>query len=106
MRRRAQGRRPVHFTEPVTGPLLTISLTLAQELSTVRERLDTVERLLVSGQVPSAAAIDAYRPDATAAAEREALRDDLVRRVLRVVSEDLARGQFPREPVTAEQGAR
>jgi hypothetical protein len=50
----------------------------------LRERLDTVERLLDTKGSVTRAAIEAYQPDAAAEQERAAWRDAYLKRVLRM----------------------
>ena len=43
---RAKGARPKYFEDPATDRLLSIVMALAGEVAVVKERLDSVERLL------------------------------------------------------------
>jgi hypothetical protein len=45
MSRKAKGKRPVYFNDPENDKLLAITMAVAGELSVLRERLDTIERL-------------------------------------------------------------
>jgi hypothetical protein len=54
------------------------------EVSVVRDRLDTVERLLDRRTSITRADIENYRPDGPVEAERVAWRDAYVKRVLRM----------------------
>lgn len=62
-------------------------LALAAELSVVRARLDTCERLLVEAGVFKPDAIETYTPDAAAVAEREQLRTRSIAKILRPLHE-------------------
>lgn len=62
-------------------------LALAAELSVVRARLDTCERLLVEAGVFKPDAIEAYVPDAAAVAAREQLRTRSIAKILRPLHE-------------------
>jgi hypothetical protein len=64
-------------------------MALAGEVSVLRERLDTVERLAESKGLFSRQEIEAYRPTEQAAEEREQWRSQYIARVLRVVHEEL-----------------
>jgi hypothetical protein len=86
---KAKGRRPYFHDDPAVDKVLAVAMALAAELSVTRERLDTVERLLAEKGLLSAAEIDAWRPDDAAKQERAVLRSDFVRRVLRIVQQDL-----------------
>jgi hypothetical protein len=98
MSRKAKGRRPVYFENPECDKLLAIAMALAGELAVVRERLDTVERLLAERGVVTAAQIEGYRPDERATDERERWREEYLERVLRIVHhelESIERGEAP-----------
>jgi hypothetical protein len=58
------------------------------EVSVVRDRLDTVERLLDRQASITRDDIESYRPDAAVEAERVAWRDAYVKRVLRMHAPD------------------
>lgn len=80
-----RGRRPAFFDDPAVDELLGIVLGLTQEVSVLRDRLDSVERLLDAKGTLSRADLEAYVPDAGATAERAQLRNDYVQRVFRVI---------------------
>ena len=82
--RSAKGPRPHFFDDPAIDQIMTFFLELMTEVSVVRDRLDTVERLLDAKGNVSRDDIEAYRPDATVEAERAAWRDGYVKRVMRM----------------------
>lgn len=84
-----KGKRPVYFDDPQIDKLLAMVMALTGEVSVLRERLDTLERLLETKGVLSLCEITAYQPDDMAAKEREQWRADYIARVLRVLQEDL-----------------
>lgn len=89
LKRTAKGKRPQYFADPATDKLLSITLTLAGELSVLRERVDTLERLLERDGAVSREQIDQYQPDERAAAERETQRSAYLQRILRAVQMEL-----------------
>lgn len=98
--RKAKGRRPVYADDPAVDKLLAIVMALAGEVSTLRERLDTVERLCSAKGLFSAAEVETFPLDEQAMAEREALRAAYLNRLLRIVSEEVeaeARGESVKE---------
>lgn len=101
----AKGKRPQYFSDPAIDKLLSIALTLMEELSVTRDRLDTVERVLTRRRVLKRGEVDAWRADAAALAERAARRAAYVDRVLRTVQAELeeirARGASPEDAVRA-----
>ena len=68
--RKARGRRPSYTSDAHVDKLYAIVMALAGELSVVRERLDTVERLLAAKAVVSTHDIENHVPDEAAQAER------------------------------------
>jgi hypothetical protein len=84
MPRVTKGKRPYFFDDPNIDQLMTFFLELMTEVSVVRDRLDTVERLLDQQTAITRADIENYRPDAASEAERVAWRDAYVKRVLRL----------------------
>jgi hypothetical protein len=79
-----KGKRPYFFDDPAIDQVMTFILELLTELSVVRERVDTIERLLDSKTSVTRADIENYRPDAEVEAERLLWRDAYVKRVLRL----------------------
>jgi hypothetical protein len=86
------GKRPYFFDDPAVERVLAVTMAVAQEVAVLRERLDTVERLLEknggSGNF-SRADIDAYAPDPAAATERAEWSRMYIARVLRIVQQEL-----------------
>jgi hypothetical protein len=82
--RATKGKRPYYFDDPAIDQMMTFFIELMTEVSVVRDRLDTVERLLDRQTSISRADIEAWRPDAAVEAERVAWRDAYVKRVLRM----------------------
>lgn len=97
---RAKGRRPAFFDDPATDRLLSLAMALAAELSVVRERLDTVERLLAARGGIDRAEIDGFAPDAAAAAERGEATRAYVARVMRGFAQDVEAIAHPDPPIT------
>jgi hypothetical protein len=92
---RQQGRaeRPVFFPdEPAADKLFAIVNALVTELAVLRERQDTMERLMAGKQVLEADEIEAYRADDEAEQQRRAWRNTYLRRVYAVLLEDAEDG--------------
>ena len=85
----AKGKRPQYFADPATDKLLSMTMTLMEELSVTRERLDSLERLLASKQVLDRAELEGWTPDAHAAQERAAARGAYVERMMRAMHAEL-----------------
>ena len=89
MAKKAKGKKPTFFADPQVDKLMAIVMALAGEVSVLRERLDTVERLAESKGVLTRQEIEAFRPNPQATEEREQWRTEYIARVLRVVHEEL-----------------
>lgn len=84
LKRKAKGERPYFFADPNVDKVIAMVMGLAGEVAVMRDRLDTVERLL-EGHGLRRADIDAYQPSAEVAAERAAWREAFLGEVLRIV---------------------
>ena len=89
MAKKAKGKKPTFFADPQIDKLMAIVMALAGEVSVLRERLDTVERVAESKGLLLRQEIEAYRPTEPAAEEREEWRRQYLERILRVVHEEL-----------------
>jgi hypothetical protein len=87
MLKKSKGKRPVYLDSPEIDKLLTITLALAGEVSVLRERLDTMERLLEAKGIISQDAIATYQPDLELTKERETWRSEYLARILGAVTE-------------------
>jgi hypothetical protein len=85
LRRKAKGERPYFFADPNVDKVIAMVMGLAGEVAVMRDRLDTVERLLERTGALQRAEIEQYRPDALVTAERTAWREAFLAEVLRIV---------------------
>lgn len=85
---KSKGKRPFFLQDPDVERLMTIVMALAQEVAVVRERLDTVERLLDAKGTVTREAIETFAPDTAAAAARGAWTQEYLARILRVLQQD------------------
>jgi len=86
-RRYAKGRRPFFMADPDVDRLLAIVTALTAEVSVVRDRLDTAERLADLGLPATPANIEAYVPEPAVEATRETARSAMLDRVFRILSQ-------------------
>ena len=86
---KAKGKRPHYFDDPAIDRTLSIVMAIAGEVSVLRERLDTVERLLDAKGAITRADIESYTPDRQAGAERGLLTKEYLARILRGVQQDM-----------------
>ena len=87
--RTAKGRRPYFFDDPNIDKLLAMIMALTGEVSVIRERLDTHERLAQKKKWASHQAIEDYKPDDITEAFRAQWRADYIARILRIVQVEL-----------------
>jgi hypothetical protein len=86
---KAKGKRPAYFEDPAVDRTLSIVMAIAGEVAVLRERMDTIERLLDTHGTISRADIESYVPDIQAGKERGLLHKDYIARILRGVQQDM-----------------
>nr|WP_231708188.1 hypothetical protein [Sphingomonas populi] len=96
---RAKGKRPDFLGDPIAERMLSILLAVAGEVSVLKERLDTVERLLETNGTIRREDIEAYTPDADAAYARSVLTKEYVARILRGMQQDMESMQAAEKPL-------
>jgi hypothetical protein len=77
--------RPQFFEDPAIDKVMSVVLALAQEVSVLRDRLDSVERLLDENGTLTCQDLESYRPDAAAEAARAERRADYLQRLFRAI---------------------
>lgn len=82
----AKGRRPFFFEDGNIDKLLAMIMALTGEVSVLRERLDTHERLAKKGRKATPENIEKYSPDAVVEEAREAVRVAMLNRVFRMIA--------------------
>lgn len=80
-----KGRNPHFFDDPNTDRLLTMVMELASEMSVMRDRLDTHERLAARKGVYSEQDIEAFDPSDDEAKARAEWRDRFLERILKAL---------------------
>jgi hypothetical protein len=81
--KRAKGKRPDYFENPALDRLYSTVFALAAEVSALRERQDTIERLLNAKGTLSRADIESYVPDRAAGEERGLATQAFLARIMR-----------------------
>lgn len=89
----AKGHAPKFHDDRAIDQLMAMVTALTAEVAILRERLDTHERLAERHKLYGRDEVENYQPDAAAAKDRTAARQRLLRKVYRVLKEDLARYQ-------------
>jgi hypothetical protein len=99
------GKRPYFLGEDLER-VLAITLAVAQELAVARQRIDTLERLLMSHGVLQPGEIETFVPDPAAAVARAQWTQEYLARVLRIVQQQneaaQAAGDLASEDVARE----
>lgn len=85
---KSRGKRPVYLGTAENDRLLAIVMALAGEVAVIRERLDSIERLLDSRGTISRQDLESYQPDETVFQEREKWRQEYLARLLRILEEE------------------
>lgn len=88
-RRFARGQsRPAYLQPGDIDRVMIMLVALMSEVSALRDRIDTHEAVADLGGAVTTAAIEAYELTPDRSAMREANREAMLRRVLRVVTEE------------------
>ncbi|MBD2387047.1 hypothetical protein [Cylindrospermum sp. FACHB-282] len=88
MPRFAKGKRPIFLENKQTDQLLSIVIALMGEVSVLRDRLDTLERLAEAKGLILRQEIETYEPDTHIIEEQERSRAEYVARILRILQEE------------------
>jgi len=88
VKRHAKGARPQFYETPGLDQAMSMILVLANELSVLRDRLDSAERVFKVRGVDLAAEIDALQLDQDALESREAWRQDFLGRLYYLARKD------------------
>jgi hypothetical protein len=86
---RAKGKRPAYLDTPADDRMLSILMAVVSEVSVLRERIDTIERLLDAKGTISRADIEHYSPDLDTGRERNVQTRAYIARVMRGVQQDM-----------------
>jgi hypothetical protein len=86
---KAKGKRPQYFADAGQERMLSMLMAVIGEVSVLRERLDTVERLLEEKGSLNRTDIESYKPDREAGFERGAATREYIARIMRGVQQDL-----------------
>ena len=85
--RTPKGLAPIPGQRDADEQTLSMIVALTSEVTVIRARLDTCERLLVENGVLDEGAIEGLTPDAGAQAERDLLRKRTLEKVFRTLQE-------------------
>ncbi len=85
----AKGKKPIYLDERSIDNLMAMIMTLTQEISVLRDRLDTIEKLLVDKKSITVEDIETFEPDDDLEEERRDRRQMLLKRVLLPIDKEL-----------------
>ena len=89
LKRKAKGQRPTFFDDPDTDKLVSMLMGLAGEVSVMRDRMDTVERLLGEKGLLTQSDIDNFVPSEDVAMQRAETRNLFLGEITRVITSEL-----------------
>ena len=85
----AKGKKPTYLDDRSIDNLMAMIMTLTQEVSVLRDRLDTIEILLAEKETISHEDIDNFVPSDDVVMQRKEKRQLLLKRVLLPLEKDL-----------------
>lgn len=83
----AKGSQPTFFRDPSVDALYAMVVVLMEEVSVLRDRLDTHERLADQGVAATGPAVEDYATDASVDQARDAAREQFIARMMRPVEQ-------------------
>lgn len=86
--RKARGKRPRYFDDPVLDQMHAMILATTAEISVLFDRFDALERMLDGKGVLRREDLERWQPDAKAWQERKDKREALIRRLMRSVHDE------------------
>lgn len=98
--KRAKGKRPEFFDDPALDRLYSVVFALVAETSVLRERLDTVERLLEAKGTINREDIESFVPDRKAGEERGLATRAYIARIMRGFQQEVEAMEAADPPVT------
>lgn len=96
--RRARGQERPTYLSPDLDRIMIMFTGLMAEVSALRDRVDTHEALAEQGKIATSDAVERYELDDERRSARDARRDAMLSRVLRVLYEERD-GDRPNDPV-------
>ena len=81
LERNARGKRPQFYATPGLDEAMSMIMVLASELTVVRDRLDTVEKVAAAKGIVLEAELEAFEPDQATLEARELRRQDFLARL-------------------------
>jgi hypothetical protein len=89
VRKTVKGKRPAFHENTAVDRLIAMMMAMASEVSTLYDRLDTMERLGEAAGWLKPGAVDAYRPPIDVRTERETRREVYLERLFYILREEI-----------------
>jgi hypothetical protein len=89
LKRTAKGKRPHYLSDPTSEKILAMLMALAGEVSVMRDRMETIERLSEKKKVFYLEDIENYVPSDQEQAVRQERRAEYLQRIFRSVQEEI-----------------
>jgi hypothetical protein len=86
---KSKGGRPYFLDSPEVERIFNITMAVATEVAVLRERLDTIERLLEANHLLNRAQIESFVPSDEEAGERQLWHARYIARILRMVQQEI-----------------
>ena len=86
---KAKGKRPEYFQDAMSEHHFSITMALVAELAVARERIDTLERVLVSKGIIDTEDVENFIPDARAEEQRQLAQVEYTARIFRALQQAL-----------------
>lgn len=97
--KRAKGKRPDYFADPALDRLYSVVMALSAEVSVLRERNDTLERVLEGNKALTREQIESFVPDRAAGQERGLATRAYIARVMRGFQQEVEAMEAQDPPV-------
>lgn len=86
-----KGKRPEYFGDAMSEKHFSITMSVVAELAVARERIDTLERVLVKNGLLDVNDIEDYVPDGESAEQRQLAQVEYSARIFRAMQQELER---------------
>lgn len=100
---KSKGGRPYFFNSPETERVMNIAMAVATEVAVIRERIDTIERLLEAKGILKQSEIENFVPTDEQAEERQLWHARYAARILRIVQQELDAAVHPENNTPMQQ---
>ncbi len=91
-----KGKRPYFFKDPAIERVLNITMAIGMELAVVRERVDSLERILEAKGIMTREELENYVPaNKDIADERQQWHSEYISRILRIVQQEMEELENP-----------